>query len=606
MADPISIVNAALGELGESPLDSFDAQTPVAQLCRTHFADARDATLELAHWHFATFYAVTQRSATTPAFRWQYQYHLPTQPYCLTVIETDRGIGTRWEVGADAREGRVLFSNELDVKIAYVGRVENLNQWSSLALQVLIKVLASKLAKALTGQTSLEQDKYAAALALLPAAQQREARESGGDRLQVLTSPDLTLALWNEALGELGLPAIADLQDTTVLAQQLRTQYPGARDATLELAAWPFARFQATLVLSATVPTMRWTKQYRLPDDPYCLTVLWTNLGVGDLWEIGQHPIEGRVLYTEAASCTIEYIGRVTDLTHWNALGRQVLVKVLAAKVAHGLASEATTTGGASLARTKWDEAMALVPMAFVRHGTETAEPYQAATEATTATATALCQRALGELGYAQLHSIDELTVIAYHCRIQLPPARDSVLERHPWNFARRLKALSASVTVPAFKWKRQFDVPRECLTVLGTDGGNGAVWEIGNDVTDGRVLYSDATTVKIEYIFQQTDYTKWSALALEVLSKTLAHKVAMALSQALLMQAQEAPPELAAGLQRQAQAILTLGTRKWSEAQDLLRDARDRDAREGYPVVLKANTRLTTARHARGGVGAW
>jgi hypothetical protein len=182
--DPTTAVNSALAELGDTLIDSLDAQTHLSQTCRLIYPQARDFTLELHAWNFAHFQADLDRSEVTPPASWASQFLLPTgvgfgaPPYCLVVLGTalDPG-GPPWEPGNHPSDGRVLWSNEETVAIHYTGRVENLNAWNSLAMDILIKVLGSKLAKALTGQNSLAQGKLQEALALLPLARRRDGRE---------------------------------------------------------------------------------------------------------------------------------------------------------------------------------------------------------------------------------------------------------------------------------------------------------------------------------------------------------------------------------------------------------------------------------------------
>lgn len=182
MVDPISVCNSAIaecggGEYGNPQIQSFVDGTSLSTLCGQFYADTRDAVLELAPWSFATVFTRLALSPDTPVMKWSHQFQLPTQPYCLRVRGTDRGNGAHFEIGTDAQGHRVLFSDESSVSIEYTARVEDLGSWSPLAIQVLIKMLASKIAKPLTGQNSLAQQKLQEAMAFLPEAKGSDGRE---------------------------------------------------------------------------------------------------------------------------------------------------------------------------------------------------------------------------------------------------------------------------------------------------------------------------------------------------------------------------------------------------------------------------------------------
>lgn len=182
MTDPVSVSNTAIAEcgggaFGNPQIQSFVDGTSLSTLCGQFYPETRDAVLELAPWNFAMVLTTLARSPDTPAMKWQYQYQLPTQPYCLRVRGTNQGNGAHFEIGNDAEGHRVLFSNEASVSIEYTARVEDLGAWSPLAIQVLIKMLASKIAKPLTGQNSLADQKLKEALAFLPEAKGSDGRE---------------------------------------------------------------------------------------------------------------------------------------------------------------------------------------------------------------------------------------------------------------------------------------------------------------------------------------------------------------------------------------------------------------------------------------------
>lgn len=179
MADAVSIANEALGELEEHAIQSFEDGTAIASLCQRMYGPARDMALELHPWNFAKYYARLARSGESiQTDQWQYMYTLDTAvPYVIRVRGINGENGLTFEVGQDRGNNRVLYTNEGTVSIEYTGRNENLNNWSPIALQVLTKLMASKMAKAITGQNSVEQLKMQEAMAFLPLAQGADGRE---------------------------------------------------------------------------------------------------------------------------------------------------------------------------------------------------------------------------------------------------------------------------------------------------------------------------------------------------------------------------------------------------------------------------------------------
>jgi hypothetical protein len=193
MADEISICNQAIsecggGEFGAPRITSFVDGTSLSTLCGELYPDTRDAVLMLHPWNFATAFARLNPqpvpSGDASEFKWVYMYQLPTQPYCLAVRGTDQGNGARFEIGTNGQGHRMLFSDEASVGIEYTKCVEDLGTWNPLALQVLIKMMASKLAKPVTGQNSTGQQKFQEALALLPEAKGSDGREGSPYRLR--------------------------------------------------------------------------------------------------------------------------------------------------------------------------------------------------------------------------------------------------------------------------------------------------------------------------------------------------------------------------------------------------------------------------------------
>lgn len=179
MPDPTSVCNEALGELGHSPIFSFTDGTSISTLCGEHYPTSRDATLELAPWNFAKRRVWLARLADAPPFGWASMYSLP--PDYIKARGTDQDeecFGPPgWDIEINDLGHRVVVSNEERVGLVYTARIEDLNLWSPLARQVLVKMLASRLAKAITGQNSTQEQKLKEMVGMLSEGKRSDGRE---------------------------------------------------------------------------------------------------------------------------------------------------------------------------------------------------------------------------------------------------------------------------------------------------------------------------------------------------------------------------------------------------------------------------------------------
>lgn len=177
MTNPISICNNSLSDIGLQPILSLNDGSTRANLCRDKYPSARDAVLELHPWNFATFYATLAANPTTEtsSYAYTYQHTLPTDPYCLRVLEAQSDVG--FEIGQHKDYGRVLWTNSENVRIKYIGRVEDTGMWNELAVKALEKMLAAELSTLSSAPGKNKQTLLQEMAGLIPAAQGRDARE---------------------------------------------------------------------------------------------------------------------------------------------------------------------------------------------------------------------------------------------------------------------------------------------------------------------------------------------------------------------------------------------------------------------------------------------
>lgn len=144
-----SISNAALSLLkAENRISNLTQDTSLeARLCNQHFDQSLDAVLEMHPWNFSIERATLAKSADTPVYQYDYKYQLPTNPYCLKVLEvvdSDEYEVVDWNI-----LGRYVETDIDGISIKYIKRVSNLTEASSTFIEALTYYLAAKLAEPL-------------------------------------------------------------------------------------------------------------------------------------------------------------------------------------------------------------------------------------------------------------------------------------------------------------------------------------------------------------------------------------------------------------------------------------------------------------------------
>ena len=155
MATEVSICSNALRKLGDDPITSLTEDTERARLCNAFYETARDSLLRSHPWNFAITRATLAQLSTTPAYGFAYQYALPTDPYCLRVLEMEYQ-DYIFKIENLATVGRVLLSDESTAKILYVGRITDTTLFDSLFVDTLTAHLSVKLAYPITNSTTLQ------------------------------------------------------------------------------------------------------------------------------------------------------------------------------------------------------------------------------------------------------------------------------------------------------------------------------------------------------------------------------------------------------------------------------------------------------------------
>ena len=159
MATEVSICSNALRRLGEDPITSLTDDTERARLCNAFYADARDACLRSHPWNFAITRASLAQLSATPVYGFDYQFALPTDPFCLRVLAMEFEDYV-FKVENLSTQGRVLLTDQETAKIIYIARVTDTTLFDSLFVDTLVAKLAADLAYPVTNSLKVQEQMY--------------------------------------------------------------------------------------------------------------------------------------------------------------------------------------------------------------------------------------------------------------------------------------------------------------------------------------------------------------------------------------------------------------------------------------------------------------
>ena len=152
MASVVDICNGALNQLGASTILSLTEDSKNARLCNARYTQVRDAVFRSHPWNCLQKRVQLAADSDAPAWGFTKQYTLPAD--CLRVL-------TILDEDADYKiEGRKILTDNSTMKILYISRIEDPNEYDELLRETLSAALAADIAYAVTSSNPTASNMY--------------------------------------------------------------------------------------------------------------------------------------------------------------------------------------------------------------------------------------------------------------------------------------------------------------------------------------------------------------------------------------------------------------------------------------------------------------
>lgn len=145
-----------------------------------------------------------------------------------------------------------------------------------------------------------------------------------------------------------------------------------------------------------------------------------------------------------------------------------------------------------------------------------------------------ICNAALQLIKHSKrITGLDQGTKEANACEEVYEELRDALLSLHDWNFATRRVKLARTTSTPAFEWKYEYQQPADFLRLSGIWDNSSARGRVPYKIEGGGIL-ADAEEMYLKYVWRVTDPNLMIPLFRLALSKLLASRLAVGLSQSV------------------------------------------------------------------------
>tara|TARA_B100001093_G_scaffold1370_1_gene1375 strand:- start:44 stop:625 length:582 start_codon:yes stop_codon:yes gene_type:complete len=152
MASTVDICNGALNQLGATTILSLTEDSKNARLCNSRYTQVRDGVFRSHPWNCLQKRIELAADTTGPAWGFKNAYTLPSD--CLRLLRI-LDYDSNYKV-----EGRKILSNTSSMKILYIARITDPNEYDELLRETLSAALGADIAFGITSNNQTSQNMY--------------------------------------------------------------------------------------------------------------------------------------------------------------------------------------------------------------------------------------------------------------------------------------------------------------------------------------------------------------------------------------------------------------------------------------------------------------
>ncbi len=152
MASIVEICNGSLNQLGATTILSLTEDSKNARLCNQRYSQVRDAVFRSHPWNCLQKRVELAADTDAPAWGFSFAYTLPAD--CLRLLRI-LDYDSNYKV-----EGRKILSNTSSMKILYIGRITDPNEYDESLRETLSAALGADIAFAVTSNNQTATNMY--------------------------------------------------------------------------------------------------------------------------------------------------------------------------------------------------------------------------------------------------------------------------------------------------------------------------------------------------------------------------------------------------------------------------------------------------------------